>query len=596
MDVGLKIERLNGTNYPNWKFKVRMLLTRDDLWEVVSGLEVVGENATPAERLAWRKKDNRALSTICLLVDDSQLNHVKKAESSTKAWLALQQHFEKPSLSNKLFLRKRLLGLRLERSGDMQSHINQVVDTAEELRSAGENMSDADIVTTLLCSLHDGYESLITALESRKEEDLTLEFVKSRLLHESAKQDQSRGKEESALKASKFDKRQFNEKKKFQRRCFICNKPDHMKKDCPHRVKEDKKTSNSQSSSTNSASAKFSSVEYCFSVSSGAIDRGVWYIDSGCTNHMSSNEDWFINMQSCNVRVSVADDRKVVATGRGSVKFDIVSDGIVRKIELKDVLFVPELQGNLFSVSSATRKGFCIQFSSEKCSIIANSKVIMSAYRFNGLYHLQVKNETALFAASSKNSYTAWHRRFGHVSEKYIKSTIGDLSEKEAKICEACVIGKMARLPFPKKSARLTSRPLELIHSDVCGPMQTESLGKKRYFLTFIDDFSRFTYVYLIRRKSEVIEKFQEYKKLVENQTNYKISAIRFDGGGEYSSSDFSEIFKRNGIRVEKTAPYTPQQNGVAERFNRSIVEMARAMINDANLAIGQKQLQPQRI
>lgn len=119
---------------------------------------------------------------------------------------------------------------------------------------------------------------------------------------------------------------------------------------------------------------------------------------------------------------------------------------------------------------------------------------------------------------------------------------------------------KTTRLPFPI-SQHKTKELLDVIHSDVCGPMRTESIGKKLYLLTLIDGYSKFTKVYFLRHKSEVNQKIQEYIALVKNIFNRKPKILRSDRGGEYISEDLLSYLKSEGIQTEKTAPYTPQQN-----------------------------------
>jgi transposase InsO family protein len=147
-------------------------------------------------------------------------------------------------------------------------------------------------------------------------------------------------------------------------------------------------------------------------------------------------------------------------------------------------------------------------------------------------------------------------------------------------LCKGCVHGKHHRLPLPTNGAKRATDILELVHSDVCGPMKQESFGGARYFLTFIDDKTRKTFVYFLKSKNEVFKKFQEFKVFAENQIGKRIKALRSDNGGEYISHAFDKYLKSNGIRHQTTIAYTPEQNGVAERANRTIVERARSMLH----------------
>jgi len=145
-------------------------------------------------------------------------------------------------------------------------------------------------------------------------------------------------------------------------------------------------------------------------------------------------------------------------------------------------------------------------------------------------------------------------------------------------LCEACIFGKNHRIPFVKEPWH-AKFPLELVHTDVCGPMNISSIGGNKYFLTFIDDFSRKTWIYLLKSKDEVFHCFKIFKAFVERQSGRLIKMVRSDGGGEYKSNEFKRHCEELGLQHNITYPYTPQHNGVAERKNRTIMDMARSML-----------------
>jgi hypothetical protein len=152
-------------------------------------------------------------------------------------------------------------------------------------------------------------------------------------------------------------------------------------------------------------------------------------------------------------------------------------------------------------------------------------------------------------------------------------------------ICKGCALGKNIKKPFPRSSNR-SKEILDLIHLDVCSPMPVRSLRGSLYYVIFIDDYSRKTWLYLLKSKDEVFSKFQEFKVEIENLTNKKIKTLRTNNGGEYTSKEFVAFCKSVGIRRELTVPHNPQQNGVAERKNRSIEEMVKALLNDQGLSM----------
>ena len=149
--------------------------------------------------------------------------------------------------------------------------------------------------------------------------------------------------------------------------------------------------------------------------------------------------------------------------------------------------------------------------------------------------------------------------------------------------CESCLEGKMTKCSFNSKGNRAIEC-LELVHSDVCGPFNIQARGCYEYFVTFTDDHSRFGHVYLMRHKSETFDKFKEYRALVEKQLGKVIKTLRSDRGGEYLSEEFEDFLREEGIMSQLTAPGTPQQNGVAERRNRTLLDMVRSMMSYASL------------
>lgn len=151
-------------------------------------------------------------------------------------------------------------------------------------------------------------------------------------------------------------------------------------------------------------------------------------------------------------------------------------------------------------------------------------------------------------------------------------------------VCKTCAKTKICVKPFTQATEKCEKYLLSVVHSDICGPINTTSIGGSRYFAAFIDDKSRYTSVYFLKTKDAVFEAFKEYRAMAEKQTGFKIKTLRSDNGREYISNAFESYLKQNGILRQLTVPYTPQQNGVAERANRTLVEMARAMLNYAKL------------
>jgi hypothetical protein len=183
-----------------------------------------------------------------------------------------------------------------------------------------------------------------------------------------------------------------------------------------------------------------------------------------------------------------------------------------------------------------------------------------------------------------------WHQRLGHIEENglrllHVKGMVEGMSSESLyfDLCEHCVYGKQNQVRFPSSATRVEGI-LQLVHIDVFGPMLVPSLGKYVYYVSFIDDFSRNTWIYFVKNKFEVFDRFKDFKALVENQTEKIIKVLRKYNGREFRGNEFEEFFKKCGITRKNTTPYTPQQNGVAERMNMTLMEKTRFMLSGAKL------------
>ena len=273
-------------------------------------------------------------------------------------------------------------------------------------------------------------------------------------------------------------------------------------------------------------------------------------------------------------------------------------------------MFVPDLRKNLFSIGQAADKGYHTIYKRNGCYIISNEgqgSVAIVGTRCAKLYELQIKvleppvmprpspPLTILGTALAAQSLEVWHQRFCHVHPDVLirmanQSTVRGLdigTRTGPSTCIGCSLGKSHRMPFPKRS--ITPRALQpgaFFHSDVCGPMHVPSIGGARYILLFKDDYSSYRVVYTIQRKSEVMGCFQKLLELTVKDTGNPITRLRSDMGGEYMSHEFRQYLEEKHICHEVTAPYSPQQNGVSERENRTLMEAIRSMLHGKSLPL----------
>ena len=260
------------------------------------------------------------------------------------------------------------------------------------------------------------------------------------------------------------------------------------------------------------------------------------------------------------------------------------------KIRLHNVLLVPKLGKSLVSVSAMSQRGATISFEGDKCFIKKHDGVVGVGYKKGNLFTLEFVSGEARVALS-KESLELWHRRMGHLNVQTLRKGLSEgVFEGVENVasgsfdCVSCAEGKQHKSSVPKVSSSGADELLGVIHSDVCGPMEVPSLGGARYFVTFIDDKSRFCQVSFLKNKSGVLDAFKRFACESETQVGCKVKVLRCDNGGEYRSNAFDVSLGSRGIKLRTTVPYTPEQNGVAERMNRTLVESARSMMSQASL------------
>ena len=616
------VDKLTADNYQSWKFRVQMVLKGKELWEITSGDETLDENATEEMRQKFKKKENQAHAIVCLAVSDPLLIYVRTTKTAKEAWDSLSGHFEEKSLSKKIFYRRKLYSTKM-RMGEctMIDHVNKLKTIAEQLEALDDPVSDKDLVMILISSLPDEYNNLITALETLKEDSLTWNYVRDRVINEfeRRKSERSKKSDQEALYVNmKYKKggggHTSNKKKGIENfKCHYCKEKGHFLKDCPKKNNKKQEKQETESSSfcqgKDAVEEVSACVESCHFEPEFALttddeandDDDDWWIDSACSRHMSGNEKDFVSIEKLEkpVNVNLADKSVVPAAGVGNVNLVLVDeDGNNVPVVIRGVLYVPRLKKKLISVPTLDERGAEISFKNGVCSMTAGKRKFVFGHKEGKLYKVITASVSCNFTntcvTSQLSSLNLWHLRLGHLNNQDVKKLCSEKMVKGLNVnpkdvpsdCEGCYLGKQSRLPFPKKSSGKKAKILDLVHSDVCGPMSVPSVGGSIYFSTFIDDHSNFTWVYMLKQKSEVGGVFLEWLTMVENLTEKRLKEFRSDNGGEYIAHYFTDLCKDRGIALQPTIPYTPQQNGVAERMNRTIMDNVRATLYHAKLPV----------
>jgi hypothetical protein len=339
----------------------------------------------------------------------------------------------------------------------------------------------------------------------------------------------------------------------------------------------------------------------CFSFNS-VSKPSYWILDSGANEHICSSSHWFKSMHSiAPISVSLPNGASILVHNAGTVC-------LTDKITLDNVLYSSDFTINLISISKMCHFLNCsVQFVSNQCIIqdTTSQQMIGLGDRVNGLYRLVLPKPSLTATATSHLPFShsvsfnnttiscnnsnviplsaLWHFRFGHLSN----SRLSDLTQMYPNIsvdnkivCDVCHFAKQRKLPFTSSNSIAKSN-FELLHLDIWGPLSTPSIHGHRYFLTIVDDHSRFVWIILLKSKASVSTHVQNFVTLIETQFQVTPKVIRSDNGPEFLLSDF---FALKGIIHQKSCVETPQQNGRVERKHQHILNVGRALLFQSKL------------
>ncbi|KAH9669265.1 hypothetical protein KPL70_021724 [Citrus sinensis] len=577
MTAKYEIEKFNGNNFSLWKMKMKAVLRKNNC------LTAIGERLMEITDDKWNEVDGNAIFDLHLAFTDGVLSSVAEKNTVKEIWDTLTKFYEAKSLHNKIFLKRKLYTLRMTESTIVTDHINTLKTLFSQLTTLGHNIEENERAELLLQSLLDSYDQLIINLTNNNPvESLIFDDVAASVLNEESRRKNKENRQASSQQAEALSvtrgrstergpsgsQNQGRSKSRSKKnvKCYKCGKKGHVKKECWSNQKR-KEGKEPESSNTQ-----------------GCVARATW--------HMTSRRELFHTYEPISGgSVYMGNDHALEIAGIGTIKIKMF-DGTIRTIG--KVRHVNGLKKNLLSLGQMDSHEYKTHVENGIMKIVKGTLVLMKAKKIDANLFM-LKGETlqeanACVVSNGEESTMMWHLKLGHMSEQGLKilserKLLPGLKSISLPFCEHCVTSKQHRLKFSRSIAR-SKCILDLIHSDVWESPDI-SMGGAKYMVTFIDDYSRRCWVYPIKKKSYVFLVFKEYKARVELESGKKIKCLRTDNGGEYTDGEFLAFWKQEGIQRQFTVAYTPQQNGVAERMNRTLTERIRVMLKTA--AIGLK-------
>jgi transposase InsO family protein len=599
---------------------------------VIGGLD-------PAVR--WQLDEATVKQLIAASVPDTAFNQIKTQTNAKDVWSELRKLFEARTKVLLMELGRKIHSIRCEEDENICLHFDRLADLRQQLASMGKSITDEEYASILLGSLPDSYEGVINAIAAAADisgNDVTAATVTRLAQDEHNRRIVKRGNDPVDESFAVSAQKPKNKKRDIE--CFNCKKRGHIKADCWAKGggKEGQgprnRGSNASATTAEEQSQDFEAwvtvdddddltvvdpgdeneaadledeIEYVWTVFEEEDDEPMAMLidsrtpiktelyDSGASRHMSPFRDKFISYRSIEPRaIKTADKRLFYAIGAGDLQVDVPNGATTSSVLLRDALHAPDIGVTIVSVSQIAEAGNTVSFAGDFCEIKNQKGDIIGCIpkNTNGLYRVQ-HDELNAAEVLERVTLPTLHRRLGHTSADSIRSLIRHhavegvelIEDSSPFYCESCEHAKTTRKPIKsERTGGQASAFGEEIHSDLWGPSRTTTLSRCPYYVTFTDDFSRFTVIETLKKKSDTLTAYKAYANWAQTQHGVAIKRLRSDRGGEFTGNEFTKFLQEQGTERRLTTHDTPQHNGVAEALNRRLMERVHAMLHQSGL------------
>lgn len=536
--------------------------------------------------------DEDVKSYMLMVVERNQHQYFKEGNTARQTWDLLKSH----NTNRKTGSAMRRFGEAMNSifsSGTMGEHIDKLCETFDDIEEMEFPIADHIRVNIIITSVsrNPQYENACSALLNSNNKSML--DVKETLVEE---YERLQGMQNSSLEV-RYNKKFYNQARSRQTgnsggfSCDYCGIDGHSIEKCRTKQRADARRSQLGNSS-NADQATNSNGNF--------VGRHqVWHIDSGTNGHVSNSEFSFSNLdKSAREKYKVANGATDFTDGTGNGVISIMNNSTSscdsnHQIPLINMSLSKKADVNLLSVSKLAKNGYEFQFKDNFCTILKDGKEIHKTTEQNGLYILNTEPLSVNYKSILKPKPVAkciheWHRILSHRNLKDIalmKKTgleIRDCNCTDQ--CIDCITSKLPRHSFPKKSFTVVGGPLDCIVTDLCGPFDVLTIGGNKYFITFTDLYSDYVEVALLKSKNEAFEKIKDFFAKSKTQYGKVPKVIRFDRGGEFCNGRVEDLMRDYGTKIQTTVGYAPEQNGLAEKENQTLVESLRAMLKSSKL------------
>lgn len=620
-----RINKLDTDNYLQWSMEIEHIMRLKGCWPAVAptagvkaeepqamtamgqgpsdGAGVSGSGTRPAaaQTAEEAKMEEQAMALLVLNCRSHHQATFRLYPTARGDWQALEREFRSRGVARMAHLRLELAAMKMGKNEPVVRYFNRGRTVAWELQALGAVIDDKQLIATLLSGIPPQFDQITTVLLTqdnltviRAQEHLQACEARFSCRDKRAAPEAVEGSAMAAVDGAKGKSRPGGQRRRIK--CFNCNKLGHIAREC--RAKgggQEDEGSGGMADLAMMARAITNVREGAASDAGGNTSVG-WVIDSGASHHMTGHASDLVDIHDCEaVRIMLAGGEACTAISKGRALLKVNGSNPPVNLELKDVLLVPGLVTPLFSVRQAAVNGFQTVFGNGEALIKRKGATVLHGVMKDKLYTLPVvtSNGAAMVGAAKVPAIT-WHRRFGHLGAATLSATAkvvtgmtlytGGLQELRDSHCTPCIQGKMTRAPFPL-STSTTTAPLEIIVTDTCGPMPDASAGGNRYLTTVIDVHTRFKAAVPHKTRGEAKDVVITTVNRWETQTGNTAKVLRSDGALDFSGARWDDWIETKGIQHQRTTAHTPESNGIAERYNRTIMERTVALLADGKLA-----------